>query len=105
MFSEDQKNFLTVILMFECVKNGANRHYTNIAKTSIEKDFENLTRDEINTVYMYVESFFEIPNLYIKNEFFKSRLIDIKRKLLHICNVTEVEILMKERRKDKKIRV
>ena len=49
LFSEDQKNFLTAILMFECVKNGANRHYTNIAKTSIEKDFENLTRDEINS--------------------------------------------------------
>jgi hypothetical protein len=102
MFSKDQKNFLTVILMFECVKNGANRHYTNMAKTSIEKDFENLTRDEINAIYMYVESFFDIPNLYIKNEFFKSKLIEIKRKLLHICNVSEVEMLMKEKCKDKK---
>lgn len=105
MFSKEQKNFLIVILMFESVKNGVNSHYSSLVKTSIEKDFEKLTRDEIDAIYIFVESFFEIPNLYTKNEFFKSRLIDIKRKLLHICDVTEVEILMKERRKNKKIRV
>jgi len=96
MFTKEQKNFLNVMLPFECVKNGVNKNFSSLVQTSFEKDFENLSKDEINAIYMFVESFFEIPNLFEQNEFFVLKLIDIKRKILNVCDEIEFSILMKE---------
>lgn len=40
MFDIRQKDFLTIILSFECMKNGINRMYSNHVKSSMEKNFE-----------------------------------------------------------------
>lgn len=99
MFDIRQKDFLTIILSFECMKNGINRTYSNYVKSSMEKNFENLTLEEIETIKSFIHDFFNIQNFEIKNEFFKNKFISINKNLFDSCEKIELEKLMETYKK------